>query len=353
MRIELRSFTDPAKWYEVDTANGSCSCPKFQGGEWCKHLEAVGQYQPKRVTLSARPSYSQALSGLVKCIRIRDVVEGAYWLNYLWGFREKLSGSQYRTVRRLLIGSAEDGHSIVVMEKVAENFGSLLAKDVQFPRVLAEFLRICKVPNWWHPDSGGPDYIHSGMIASRQMLYDHEQHSLETCLTEVAQAIESQDKIGALRWTLQGCDAGKGAGSAMAHGLLGIALTRKHEPAIRLMRNVYLRHAKALHDDANFIGMAAWLLAGGHSPVTDKIKTVTQGEVRQLLEQVETTAPHVIPEWCCDGVHCAGNDMRYCGMWDRMHAVCQQYRHYQRVDPADPWLKDQFYSLEGLEVRGS
>lgn len=344
----LKSFTRPDVAYRINKEDGHCSCNGFADYGWCKHLHAVGQYQPKHVTLSARPSYSQALSGLVKCIRIRDVAEGAYWLNYLWGFREKLAGSQYRTVRRLLIGSAEDGHSIAVMEKVAENFGSLLAKDVQFLHVLTELVRICKVPNWWHPDSGGHDYIYSGMIASRQMLYDNEQYALETCLTEVAKAIEEQDKIAALYWTLKGCDSGKGAGSAMAHGLLGIALTRKHNPAIRLMRNIYLRQAKALHDDTNFIGMAAWLLAGGKSPVIDQIETVTQGEVRRLLERVEAMASHVIPEWCCDGVHCAGHDIRYCGMWDRMYAVCRQFKHYQRVSPEDTWLEDEFYSLEGL-----
>lgn len=344
----LKSFSLPDVVYRVNKADGHCSCNGFAENGWCKHLEAVGQYQRKPVTLSARPSYSQALSGLVKCIRIRGVVEGAYWLNYLWGFREKLAGSQYRTVRRLLIGSAEDGHSIAVMEKVAENFGSLLAKDAQFPRVLAELVRICKVPNWWHPDSGGHDYIHAGMVASRQLLYDHDPHPLDTCLTEAAKAIEDQNKITALYWTLKGCDSSKGAGSAMAHGLLGIALTHKHDPAVRLIRNVYLKQAKALHDDSNFIGMAAWLLAGGKSPVIDQIETVTQDEVRRLLEQVEAMAPHVIPEWCCDGIHCAGNDFRYAGMWDRMYAVCRQFNHYQRVSPEDSWLEEEFYSLEGL-----
>lgn len=353
MKIALRSFTSSEIYYQVDTDLGICSCPAYQGAGGCKHLEAVGRYKPKNVTLSARPSYSQALSGLVKCIRIRDIDEGAYWLTYLWGFREKLTGSQYRTVRRLLIGSAEDGHSVAVMEKVAENFDALLAKDVEFPRVMAEFLRICKVPNWWHPDSGGADYIHTGMIATRRTLYDQQPYALDHCLSALAQAVEDQDKIGALFWILKGCDAGKGSGLALANCLHEIAVAQNHEPAARLMKNVHLRHAKALHDDNNFLGQAAWLLAGGNSPVVDRIEVVTHGEVRQLIEKVNATEPHVIPGWCCDGIHCAGSDIRYCGMFDRMYAVCQQYRHYQRVSPDDPWLEDQFYQLDGLEVRPS
>lgn len=106
-----------------------------------------------------------------------------------------------------------------------------------------------------------------------------------------------------------------------------------------------------LSGDTNFVGMAAWLMAGGSSPVVDQMETVTQGEVRKLLEKVKVTPPHMVPGWCCDGVHCAGNDIRYCGIWDRMYAVCQQYQHYQRLDPSDAWQEDQFYSLEGLLVR--
>lgn len=350
MKIEIRSFTEPETYYQVDTDLSTCSCPAYQGDGWCKHLEALGRYKPRKVTLSARPSYSQALSGLVKCIRIRNIDEGAYWLNYLWGFREKLSGSQYRTVRRLLIGSAEDGHSVAVMEKVAENFGPLLAKDIEFPHVVAEMVRICKAPNWWHPDSGGHDYIHCGMVASRRTLYDQQTYPLDHCLSALTRAVENQDKVGAMFWMIKGCDAGKGAGLALANLLLEIALHRNHGPVVRMMRDVFLRHAKALHDDNNFIGQAAWLLAGGQCPVVDQIETVTHGEVRQLLERIRSTELHTIPEWCCDGVHCAGNDVRYMGMWDRMYAVCRQFDHYQRVSPDNPWIEGEFYSLEGLEV---
>jgi hypothetical protein len=116
------------------------------------------------------------------------------------------------------------------------------------------------------------------------------------------------------------------------------------------MRNIHIRHAKALTNDNNFIGQAAWLLAGGVSPVIDQTEHVTDEEVQAMLERVNATLPHVIPGFCCDGVHCPGNDIRYCGMWDRMFAVCQQFNHYGRVNPDDPWL-GQFYSLEGLDVR--
>lgn len=350
MKIELRSFTDPCKHYEVDTNIGTCSCPAFHADGWCKHLEALGQYRRRKVTLSARPNYSQALSAVVKSIRIRNIKVGAYWLRYCWNFNAKLAGAQFRTVRRLLIGSAEDGHSVAVMEKVSDNFAALLKKDVEFPAVLSELVRVCKVPNWWDPRTGGHDYIKSGMLAQRRTLYDLQPYALEHCLTGISEAIEQQDRVAALSWMMRAGRAGKDVWITVAHLLHVIAKARGHEPAQRLVAHIHIRHAKALSADNNFIGQAAWLLAGGNSPVIDQIEPVTDGEVLALLERVNATPPYVVPEWCCDGVHCAGNDIRYCGMWDRMYAVCQQFNHYQRVDPDDPWL-EQFYSLEGLVVR--
>ena len=351
MKAELRSFTDPDIFYSVDTEGSTCTCPAFASDKWCKHLEAFGRYRPRKVTLSARPSFAQALSGVVKCIRIRNIEEGVYWLQYCWGFRGKLPGSQFRIVRRLLIGSAEDGHSIAVMEKLAENFTSLLAKDVEFSRVAAELVRICKLPNWWDPVSGGPDYIRCGMLARRRRLYDHRPVTLDLCVSEVQAAIESQDRIGALDWVIQAVDIGSGSGLVLADALLRLAVKRNHEPAQRLLKNVYLRHLKPLHDDNNFLGQAAWLMAGGHSPVIDQIEPVTHGEIRMLIEHVHEMPSHVVPRWCCDGVHCAGNDIRYLGTFARMFAVCQQFRHYQRVSPHDPWPEDEFYALDGLIFR--
>lgn len=350
MMIQLRSFTHPETVYEVDKDSGYCSCPAYAAGAWCKHLEQVGRYKPRNVTLTSRPSYSQALSGLVKGIRLRNVSEAAYWLNYCWQFRDKLGGSQFRTVRRLLIGAAEDGHSITVMERMADAFLPLLAKEVTLEEVVVQLVRICKIPNWWHPDTGGADYIYSGMLAQRRTLYENTAQTTGHCLGELEQAINQADQVAALFWTMKAHESGSKAGLPLAEKLLQIALHRNHGSAIRLMRNIYLRHAKSLTNDTNFSYQAAWLLAGGTSPVINLIEPVLRAEVRSLLNEVLATPAHVIPSWMVDGVHCAGNDIRYAGMWDRMHAVCNQYNRYRRVNPNDPWLEDEFYSLDGLRI---
>ena len=349
-KISIRSFSRPDVLYEVDKTSGTCTCPAYSEDKGCKHLEAVGVFKRRRVTLSSRPSYSQALSGLVKGIRLRNQFEAAYWLNYCWQFRDKLSGSQFRTVRRLLIGSAEDGHSVAVMEQVADAFAPLLSKAANLEDAIVELIRICKVPNWWHPDSGGHDYIYCGMVADRRTRYDHVARQASGCLSAMENAIDRSDKIDALFWLMRAGQSGEKAASAVAEKLLQVALYRSHTPATRILRNVYYRHARSLTNDSNFTCQAAWLLAGGSSPLIDHAEPVTLHESRTLLDAVLTAPPHVIPEWCCDGIHCAGNDVRYAGMWDRMYAVCNQYRHYQRVLPSDPWKEGDFYSLDGLVV---
>lgn len=348
--LRLESFSPPGCFYEVNKSALTCTCLAFNSNRHCKHLESVGCYKQRKANLSARPNYSQALSALVKSIRIRNVEQAAYWLHYCWNFRYRLSGAKFRTVRRLLIGSAEDGHSISVMEKLADNFPALLSKQVEFENVMAELLRICKVPNWWNPATGGHDYIYCGMLAQRKIYYNPNPHTIEDCFKGLEYAIAQQDKVTALFWVLVAHDAGKGAGLHLAQKLHALALQHNCTAAQRLMQNVYLVHAKFLSTDSNFTGQAAWLLAGGTSPVTDQIEAVTRGEVRRLIEQVNDTQPYPPPEWCCDGVHCAGNDIRYAGMWDRMWAVCQQFNFYGRVNPEDEWLENEFYSLDGLHI---
>lgn len=349
MKICLESFSTQGVCYDVDKDAVTCTCPAFIVNLHCKHLDAVGAYKPRKATLTARPNYSQALSALVKCIRLRDIHEGAYWLNYCWGFNNRLSGSQFRTVRRLLIGSAEDGHSIAVMEKMSANFPLLLSKQVEFEKVMAEFLRICKAPTWWNSETGGHDYIRSGMLATREILYTTHKHTFEDCLQGLELSIGKQDKVMALYWVLVVHETKKGAGLVLAQKLHALSLHRNCPAAQRLMQNVYLPHAKSLSTDSNFTGQAAWLLAGGTSPVIEQIEPVTRGEVRRLIEQVNDAAPHPPPEWCCDGIHCAGNDFRFAGMWDRMYAVCNQFNFYGRINP-DEWREDEFYSLDGLRV---
>ena len=111
------------------------------------------------------------------------------WLVYLDGFGNE-KRRRFRTARRLLIGSAEDGHSVAAMEKVIENSSNLRRNETDLAKLVAEAVRICKVPNWWYPASGGPDYVDCGMVGQRELAYFPGAHSPEHMTKLIEQGIE-------------------------------------------------------------------------------------------------------------------------------------------------------------------
>jgi hypothetical protein len=98
-----------------------------------------------------------------------------------------------------------------------------------------------------------------------------------------------------------------------------------------------------------YLCQAAWMLAGGESPVADHIKPVFAEECYELIDNAKERwkNPEPIPGWCCDGTHCAGSDVRFMGMWQHMYAVCKAFEPYGRVDPNDEWLPA-FQCYDGL-----
>jgi hypothetical protein len=119
--IRLKSFGGD-QWYNIDLDSRTCTCAKFLTvNEICEHLNAVGIYSRSRSFFArSHPTFSQALSGMVKSIRLRRFEDAIYWLVDLDTFKEPKH--RFRTARRILIGSAEDGHSITVMERAVESF---------------------------------------------------------------------------------------------------------------------------------------------------------------------------------------------------------------------------------------
>src|SRR6266568_3610546 len=87
--ILLKSFTGD-NWYSVSLDHRTCSCPQFTATvQPCKHLNALGIYgTPRPFVARTHPSFSQALSALVKSIRLRRVVDAVYWLVYLDTFKD-------------------------------------------------------------------------------------------------------------------------------------------------------------------------------------------------------------------------------------------------------------------------
>ena len=296
---------------------------------------------------TTHPTFSQALSGVVKSIRIRRIEDAVYWLVYLDHFKE--AQYRFRTARRLLIGSAEDGYSFAVMKEVARNFGKLCKPHCELIDWVSETVRICKLPNWWHPDSGGSDYIYQSLLGERTWKYRAWDHKLPTLQEEIQKAIEEKDRAMALGGVTAFSTVYEVFGATKQAGfLLQQAKNTGHDLAARLCE-LHLSAKPALSSDNNFLCMATWMMTGGVSPIAEKILPVTEEECYQLLDKARDRwqNPQPISRWCCDGVHCAGDDPRFMGMPPHMYAVCRAFEHYGRVDPSDEWLPD-FQCYDGL-----
>jgi hypothetical protein len=348
--ILLKSFSGE-NWYKISLDKRTCSCPQFITSQSCKHLNALGIYgTPRPFVARTHPTFSQALSALVKSIRLRRAEDAVYWLVYLDSFKEP--ESRFRTARRILIGSAEDGHSIPVMEKVVNSFKTISKVSTPLEQLVAEVVRICKLPNWWNPSTVGHGYIYHGMVGERQLWQMRVERSSENFSNLLVQSIVEQDKTKALSAAM-GLSQCRVGGTRQAEFILECAKKADHKHAQRLA-TVHLSARTALASDNNLICQAAWMLAGGVSPVADQIEPVHWSEVLELLERAKERwkDPKPIPEWSVDGLHSAGNDVRFMGVWPRMYAVCRAFSHYGRVEPEDKWLP-QFQCFDGLTIQWS
>ena len=345
--IRLKAFSGPG-WHNVSLDRKTCDCSDFESpAAPCKHLNALGIFRFRPFVSKARPTFSQALSALVKSLRTRRVEDAVYWLVYLDTFPEVQH--RIRVARRLLIGSAEDGHSVTVMEKVVDGFRLFSKRQTELQDLVAEAVRICKIPNWWHPSTGGPDYIYSGMVGERELAYSPGERSLETMTKLIEQGIEEGTRPKALAGVL-GLSEAKVGGTKQAELVLALARKYQHPLAERLAQ-VHLHARSALSSDNNFLCQATWMMAGGKSPVAHAIEPVLEAEVLGLLDGAKEKwkAPRPIPGWCCDGTHSAGNDIRFMGVWSQMYAVCRAFEHYGRIDPNDEWLPA-FQCFDGLRI---
>lgn len=352
-KLRIKSFTRDV-WYEVSVPLAVCSCPKFQKTATCKHLDTLGIRSMKPFTPKTHPSYSQALAGVVKSLRIRRVEEAVYWMMYIENAFKTDNAARFRLARRLLIGTAEDGHNVATMEKCAANFPKLCRKDTDLLYLVAEAVRICKMPNWWHPDSGGVEYIYQSLLGERLWLYEKFDGKVATAKKKMLEAIEQKNQALAIGtgnqfWHLK--EGEKFGATEQAEWFLELAENREHELAARLCE-VHLQNKAALSGDNNFLGQAVWMMAGGKSLIASHPSpSVTAGECYELIEKAKEAwkTPHPIPTWACDGVHSAGNDPRFMGMFVNMVGVCRAFEHYGRIDPNDEWLPS-FRCWDGLVV---
>src|SRR4051794_12488080 len=98
----------------------------------------------------------------------------------------------------------------------------------------------------------------------------------------IEQGIEQQSRATALAGVMGLSDA-KIGGTKQAEFILSLAKRYQRTLAGRLAE-VHLRARSALPSDNNFLCQAAWMMAGGVSPVAQVDHLVADTEVMQLLD---------------------------------------------------------------------
>lgn len=351
--MQIRSFSNKNVYYEVDENKKTCSCPKFAKEGHCKHLDVIGIYAVKEWYPKTHPSFSQALSALIKSLRLRRLEDAVYWVAYLHGNDEK--GSRFRLARRLFLATVEDGMSVAVMKRTSSNFGMLCKQDTPLIKYVAECIRVCEVPNWWHPSTNGHDYIYTGMTSKRRHLYEGVGSEFILPMDEnnlwakIEQGVKEKD-VTSMAYAWAAMEA-KGADyTEIAKWVQAIAVKEKNKVSYDLA-TLHTTHERSMRGDNNFIAQALWTMLAGDSPVCDEIHNITSDDAKPLIEQAAERwkNPDVIPSWAVDGVHCAGSDRRFCGAWQDMYAACNAYKFYDRLDPADGW-KREFFCLDNLPL---
>lgn len=292
---------------------------------------------------------SQAVSALIKSLRLRRTQDAVYWYTHILKYWPE---QQYRAVRRVLIMAAEDGINVPVQQAVADWFKQAVnSKDMKFVYRggVSMIHLICATPNWWS-DPAGSFYICMWRRTARWFKEDIDDAQKEdiakrpTFLDDPVQAFRQH----MCRMNTDGFDRGK-----YAEELAEEARKRGNLYA-RLTALVAARYAKPLAGDDNYTGQALYRLVYGPLGGTEYPK-IDPNAVAKSEDLAKLALPQKVPSWALDGIHVGGKDRRFAGDVPQMLGCCNAYRHFKRLDPADEWFGELYSTtrlLESLKAEG-
>lgn len=290
-------------------------------------------------------SIAQAMSALVKAVRLRHLNDAVYWYSHVWALFPQ---DDFRTNRRLLIISAEDNLCVPVMNTAATwYFGALKNKDRDhvYRGGVALLHMICATDNWWK-DPNGWDYISLWRQAER-LLKNTDVKDLDAVLagTMPIEGTLAPFVLHTLKCADKTFDRG-----LYAQELVEEARKALNLPA-RMVAQIHASAGKLLSMDENFLGHAVYRLHRGllgqlDLPVLNN--DAVKASVEQAFERLKT--PELPQPYSQDGIHCKGSDRRFAGMLPSMVSCINAYRHYGRLDPSDTWVED-FYHVDLVPTR--
>lgn len=289
---------------------------------------------------------SQAMSALIKSVRLRRVEDTAKWWLYLWN----LPGmNKWMLARRVLICAAEDCLEPSI-HSLAGRWFRTAHFDTNPGNGLFILMMIMQTPNYWL-SVRGHQYVYQWRLAEKMVKSskknslsildilgsDTEFHRTSLVTALCSHFLSLKNKVNRLEYATALVNRARVLGNIGA----------------RITAQVAADHPKALAMDDNYLGQA---LYGLYQPLglglTLDTQAVSQHTHYMLVvadDWLVSSGPHVPPSWALDGIHTGGADKRFAGTLPNMVGMCNALSTHGRLDPDDPW-EDTFFSLETLEA---
>lgn len=285
-------------------------------------------------------SIAQALSALVKMVRVRRYEDALYWYVHV---NALFSGDRFRLNRRVLVMSCEDCIVPSVIEKAGEWWRKSLSKknqdEVMYGAAALLYL-VCHTKNWWEVPLG-QKYI------ERWRLVDKEcRDRTSFTFDEMKNAFQAwkDAKLGE-KAVLEAHTLHRKSESFNAVEYAGWLYSEVTNQYAERIAKIPAQAGKLLSFDDNFTGMALYTeLFGAIS--SEEMPTIPNDYIGEVMERVMKEVfsnPRKPPAWTQDGIHCSGTDRRFAGMLAQMLSCCRAFNHYGRLDPNDEWLEE-FYA---------
>lgn len=279
------------------------------------------------------PSASDAISALIKSVRLRDTPEAVFWLTYLWAIPKE----RQRVKRRVLLMAGEDALSVGVVAKVADWYEGSSRRSLEEAAI--ELARICSTPNWY-AQQDGRTYIYAWRRAE---LHPRKLTgaSLEELFDILRGAVKSQDLLTGLAAFNAIYKRRDFRPYPFAELLVELAYSSPHQQAKRLA-NVYQRMASTFWTDSNVSGQCCYALLHGEFGNQDVPEANPELAVQLIAQARERLHGAItVPDYALDGIHTrGGNDRRFAGVLKSMVGCCRAYEYFGRLSPDDVWLSE-------------
>ncbi len=299
-------------------------------------------------------SIAQAMSALVKCIRLRKFDQSIYWAGHVFFC---FPNDRYRLLRRMVIIAAEDNNHLGIQEKMVQFLGKQSKKaqiDNCFPAIAALIYLIHNRPNWWQ-DPDGQLFIGHWALTDTVPTIDTSLEDLMEIVNEAALAnillregeqdfTHADVMVTVMRHyngylgTAAKNDQQKGAKLALANALYTHCTGSSHPyvNAGQIPASVHGSNAAALSGDENYLGQALYRACA--MPLGDQHEDAMEIDGETINETVEAqltllaNTPEKPPAWSQDGIHCKGDDKRFAGMLSSMLACINVFNKDQALE---------------------